>query len=209
MKTDSPISWPRKYDLFGVNVSATTYDEASETILQAARQRVPAVVSLHAAHAVVTASDDPQLRETVNAFQIVATDGQPVRWAMNLLHRANLRDRVYGPELMLRLCERAAEEGVSIYLHGSSPEVIERLRENLTARYPGLEVAGAESPPFRSLTDEEDAAMVRRINASGAGIIFIGHGCPKQNHFAGAHRDRIEGVQVCVGAAFDFHEGQK
>lgn len=209
MKTNSPIRWPRKYDLFGVNVSATSYDEAGEAILQAARQRVPAVVSLHAAHAVVTASDDSQLRDTVNSFQIVATDGQPVRWAMNLLHRVGLRERVYGPELMLRLCERAAREGVSIYLHGSSPEVIDKLQKNLTAKFPGLRIAGAESPPFRTLTDEEDEAMVRRINASGAGIVFIGLGCPKQDQFAGEHRDRIEGVQVCVGAAFDFHAGHK
>jgi exopolysaccharide biosynthesis WecB/TagA/CpsF family protein len=190
-------------------VSATSYDEACDCLMAAARERVPAIASLHAAHAIVTSSLDPVLREEVNRFDIVATDGQPVRWAMNWLHRAGLKDRVYGPELTLRLCQRAAQEGVSIYLYGGSPEVVERLRRNLIERYPGLEVAGAESPPFRKLTPEEDAAMVERINASGAGLVFIGLGCPKQDHFAADHRDTIQAVQVCVGAAFDFHAGNK
>ena len=207
--TQTAIPWPEKHDLFGVQVSATTYDGAADAILQAARARVPAVVSLHAVHAVVTASGDPALRQAVNTFQIVASDGQPVRWALNLLHRTGLRDRVYGPELMLRLCRRAAEEGVPVYLYGSSPQVIEELQRNLPAKYPALQVAGAESPPFRPLSPREDDEMVRRINDSGAGIVFLGLGCPKQDRFAYEHRRRINAVQVCVGAAFDFHAGNK
>jgi exopolysaccharide biosynthesis WecB/TagA/CpsF family protein len=178
-------------------------------ILAAAHQRQPAAVSLHAAHAIVTASDDPLLREKVNRFQMIAPDGQPVRWALNWLHGAKLKDRVYGPELTLRLCQAAAEQGVPIYLYGSSPDVIVALSHNLTERYPGLIIAGAEAPPFRALSPEEDAEMVARINASGAGLVFIGLGCPKQDHFAADHMDRIQGVQVCVGAAFDFHAGNK
>lgn len=203
------IRWPVKYDLFGVKVNATTYGEAETLIFDAARQQMPAVVSLHAVHAVVTAAGDPALREKVNGFQIVAPDGQPVRWALNLLYRTGLRDRVYGPELTLRLCRRAAEDGVPVYLYGSTPETIEKLQENLAASFPGLQIAGAEAPPFRPLTPEEDEAMVERINRSAARIVFIGLGCPKQDHFAYDHRDRIEAVQVCVGAAFDFHAGTK
>ncbi len=203
------VLWPPRHDLFGVQMSATTYEQAVEAILHAAQSGQPAAVSLHAAHAVVTASDDPALRAKVNRFQMIAPDGQPVRWALNWLHRAGLPDRVYGPELTLRLCHAAAERGVSIYLYGSSPEVIERLSRNLVERFPGLMIAGAEAPPFRALTEEEDDAMVQRINASGAGLVFIGLGCPKQDHFAADHMDRIRGVQVCVGAAFDFHAGNK
>lgn len=203
------IPWPAKYDLFGVKVNATTYDEAVTLIFDAARQQMPAVVSLHAVHAVMTAAGDSTLREKVNKFQIIAPDGQPVRWALNLLYRTGLRDRVYGPELTLRLCRRAAEDGVPVYLYGSTPETIEKLQENLAARFPGLQIVGAEAPPFRPLTPEEDEAMVERINRSGARIVFIGLGCPKQDHFAYDHRDRIEAVQVCVGAAFDFHAGTK
>jgi exopolysaccharide biosynthesis WecB/TagA/CpsF family protein len=203
------VQWPKKCNLFGVQISATTYDEAAQAIVQAAGAGEPAIVSAHAVHAVVTASGDPALREAVNSFQLVAPDGQPVRWALNWLHRVGLRDRVCGPELMLRVCQRAADEGVPIYLYGSSPPVILALEKNLLARFPGLVVAGAESPPFRALTEEEDREMVERINGSGAGILFIGLGCPKQDFFAYQHRGRIRAVQMCVGAAFDFHAGVK
>jgi exopolysaccharide biosynthesis WecB/TagA/CpsF family protein len=202
-------AWPRRCDLFGVRVSATTYDEVCDSIVGAVRAEEPAVVSFHAVHAIVTSSTDRELLRKVNSFDIIAPDGQPVRWALNRLYDARLPDRVCGPELMLRLCERAAAEGISIYLYGSSPEIIDALITNLTQRYEGLIIAGAESPPFRKLSAEEDAEMVRRINDSGAGIVFIGLGCPKQDHFAADHRDRIRGVQVCVGAAFDFHAGHK
>jgi len=203
------ISWPAKHDVFGVYVSATDYEETVEQLIRAAQQRIPAVASFHAAHAVVTASDDARLRQRVNSFDIVAPDGQPVRWALNVLHRACLSDRVYGPELMLRLCRRAAAEGVSIYLYGgASDAVLNDLKTNLRKKFPDLQIAGAEAPPFRPLTTDEDDAVVRRINQSGAGVVFIGLGCPKQDHFAFEHRDRLHAVQACVGAAFDFHAGR-
>lgn len=91
----------------------------------------------------------------------------------------------------------------------AGPQVVEKLRDNLLDRLPDLEIAGYESPPFRPLTPEEDAEVVRRINNSGAGIVFIGLGCPKQDLFAYEHRDRIHAIQVCVGAAFDFHAGSQ
>ena len=201
--------WPRRRNVLGVNVSATTYSEACDAIMAAAHAGRPAVVSLHAVHAIIESCRNPELLRKVNEFEIIGPDGQPVRWALNLLHGAGLTDRVYGPELMLRLCDRAADERVSIYLYGSSPEVIEQLRIKLPQRFPGLVIAGAESPPFRALSKEEAEEMVRRINASGAGLVFIGLGCPNQDHFAHDHPNRLRGVQVCVGAAFDFHAGNK
>ena len=200
-------SWPPKHDLFGVLVSSTTYEEAVHAIARAAKLGEPAIASLHAVHALVTASDDAKLRDAVNQFEMIAPDGQPVRWALNRLHGTKLADRVYGPELMLRVCRRAAADGISIYLYGSSQTVIDALCRELAKRYPTLTIAGAESPPFRALTTEEDAAVVSRIHESGAGIVFIGLGAPKQDLFAYEHRERIQAVQVCVGAAFDFHAG--
>ena len=203
------FAWPPKVDLFGVAVSPTTYDEAVAVILRAARRRIPGVVACHAVHALVTAAGDPVMRKRVNGFDMVTPDGQPVRWALNLLHDTTLKDRVYGPELMLRLCREAARAGISIYLYGGSPEVVERLRVNLLQKCPALEIAGYESPPYRSLTEAEDRAAVERINASGAGLVFVGLGCPKQDVFAYEHRETVRGVQLCVGAAFDFHSGAK
>ena len=205
--TAPTIDWPVKYDLFGVRVTASDYDQIVDVVLRAAKERVSAVVSLHAVHAIVESTRDPELLAKVNRFEAVLPDGQPVRWALNRLHGLEIRERVYGPELMLRLCSRAADDDLPIYLYGSTPNVLELLQLKLLALFPGLHIAGAESPPFRALTPEEDAAVVRRINDSGAGIVFIGLGCPKQDHFAADHADRFRAVQVCVGAAFDFHAG--
>ncbi|REJ67848.1 MAG: glycosyltransferase [Planctomycetota bacterium] len=201
------VTWPEKRDLFGVLVTPTTYEEATRTIVAAGRRRESSVVSCHAVHAIVTFGSDESLRSKANTFEMITPDGQPVRWALNSLYKTELPDRVCGPELTLRVCEAAAQEGVSIYLYGGSPEVVAQLAKNLEAKYAGLKIAGYESPPFRPLTEEEDAAVIERINASGAGLVFIGLGCPKQDLFAFDHRDRIQAVQLCVGAAFDFHAG--
>ena len=203
------MTWPAKYDLFGVQASATCYDEVVSAVIRAAKRGTPGAVDFMSAHGLVAGARDPKFREVLNSFSIVASDGQPVRWALNFFHGAGLKERVYGPELTIRLCRAAAEHGVPIYLYGSSPEVIELLQKNLLDKYPALKIAGAESPPFRALSPEEDAAVVRRINDSGAGILFIGTGCPKQEQFAYEHRDSIKAVQMCVGAAFDFHAGKK
>jgi exopolysaccharide biosynthesis WecB/TagA/CpsF family protein len=203
----SAVVWPRKLDIFGVQVSPTSYAEAVETAIAAARHRQSSVIACHAAHAIVTASNNSDLRAKVNRFEMITPDGQPVRWALNMIHGAKLRERVYGPELTLRLCEAAAREKIGIYLYGGTPNSLTRLQENLFKHFPDLIISGFESPPFRPLTAEEDQAVVARINGSGARIVFIGLGCPKQDHFAADHRDRIQAVQVCVGAAFDFHAG--
>jgi N-acetylglucosaminyldiphosphoundecaprenol N-acetyl-beta-D-mannosaminyltransferase len=209
MNGNGKPQWPPKRDVFGVGVSVTDYDEAVATIVAAGRRHDSAVVSLMSVQGLVMASNDAALRRATNAFELVAPDGQPVRWALNLLHRTRLRERVCGSELMARLCRRAAEEQVPIYLYGGEPAVLESLRASLTARYPKLPFAGVESPPFRPLTPEEDAAAVQRINDSGAGLVFLGLGYPKQDYYAHAHRGRIRGVQLCVGAAFDFLSGNK
>lgn len=119
--TDQAARWPPKADVLGIAVSPTDYGEAADAIVQAAKTCRPGVVSCHAVHAIVTASCDPALREKVNTFDMITPDGQPVRWALNLLHRAGLTERVYGPELMLRLCQAAAADGVPIYLYGGRP----------------------------------------------------------------------------------------
>jgi exopolysaccharide biosynthesis WecB/TagA/CpsF family protein len=194
----------------GVAVSATNYQETLDRLFEAAENNASAIASFHAAHAVVCASSDAELGRRVNSFNIVAPDGQPVRWALNALYGTRMQDRVYGPETMRRICERAAREAVPIYLYGGAQQdVLDKLIAELERSFPGIIVAGAESPPFRPLTSEEDAAVVKRINASGARFVFIGLGSPKQEHFAYEHRESIQAVQLCVGAAFDFHARTK
>ncbi|HEX8912270.1 MAG TPA: WecB/TagA/CpsF family glycosyltransferase [Humisphaera sp.] len=204
------VRFPAKVELFnGVRMTPTTYAEVVDTLIAAAKARQPAITAFAANHILSMAATDPAFRARMNDFDLVAPDGQPVRWAMNYFHKAGLTDRVYGPNLTWKLCAAAAERGVSIYLYGSKPEVIEKLKARLLEAFPKLVIAGAESPPFRPLTAEEDAAVVERINNSGAGLLFIGIGAPKQENFAHAHKDSIVPVQVCVGAAFDFHAGVK
>lgn len=210
MNTNSPsVCWPAKHDIFGINVSATSYDELTGKIVGAAKRGQKAIMTFAAVHCVMCGVQDNEHRKRLNEFDVFATDGQPVRWAMNTLHGAGLKDRVYGPELTRRVCQAAADNGVSIYLYGATDEVLAKLQENLLTMFPALKIAGVESPPFRPLTAEEDAAAIKRINDSGAGILLIGLGAPKQEKFAYEHRESINAVQLCVGAAFDFHAGVK
>jgi N-acetylglucosaminyldiphosphoundecaprenol N-acetyl-beta-D-mannosaminyltransferase len=199
----------RKCDVFGVHVTPTSYDELTRWCIDRAQRGEGGIVDLMPVHGLVSAARDESYRAKMNAFDAVAPDGQPVRWALNHFYSAGLTDRVYGPELTLRVCRAAAAFGVPIYLYGATTEVIEALATKMLAMYPELKIAGKESPPFRPLTKDEDAAVIERINSSGAGIVFLGIGCPKQELFAYEHRHSIKAVQLCVGAAFDFHAGNK
>jgi N-acetylglucosaminyldiphosphoundecaprenol N-acetyl-beta-D-mannosaminyltransferase len=196
-----------KLNVLGVQVDALDYRGAVEAIVAAARARQCMTVSALAVHGVMTGVRDPVHRYRLNHLDMVVPDGQPVRWTMNLLHGARLADRVYGPRLMLELCERAAAETLPVFLYGSRPQVLEQLRENLAARVPGLVIAGAEPSRFRRLSLEERQAVADRIRESGAAITFVGLGCPRQEVWAYEHREKLGMPIVAVGAAFDFHAG--
>jgi exopolysaccharide biosynthesis WecB/TagA/CpsF family protein len=202
-------TWPGKRNVLGVGVSVTTYQELLECVFQFARMRRPACVTHLAVHGLVTVSRDRELWDFLNEFEAVAPDGMPVKLALNALYKTRLPDRVYGPEFTLRVCERAAADGIGVYLYGSYPNVVKALREKMLERYPQLRVVGCESSIFRPLTEAEDENLVNRINASGAGVVFLGLGCPLQERFAHEHRNKVRAVQICVGAAFDFISGNK
>jgi N-acetylglucosaminyldiphosphoundecaprenol N-acetyl-beta-D-mannosaminyltransferase len=209
MKATRRQELPPRFEVFGTRVSATRYEELVPLLMARAAAHEPTTVDHMPVHVLVEAARNAAFRRRLNELDIVAPDGQPVRWAMNWLHATGLKERVYGPELMLRLCREACRRGISIYLYGSTPEVLERLVQSLRDRFPGLAIAGWESPPFRPLSASEDAAAVDRINRSGAGLVFLGLGGPRQEVFAHAHRASISAVQLCVGAAFDFLAGTK
>jgi N-acetylglucosaminyldiphosphoundecaprenol N-acetyl-beta-D-mannosaminyltransferase len=201
--------WPVRRRVLGVPISCTTYDELVASAIEAGRHRAPALITAFAVHGVVTAAEDPAFRRCIEDFHVVTPDGQPIRHALNLLYRAGLRERVYGPELTVRLCKRAAECAVPVYLYGSTPQTVTRLRDALIARFPALRVVGAEPSVFRPLSVHEDHLLIERINRSEAGIVFVGLGCPRQEIFAHEHYPAVRAVQVCVGAAFDFIAGTK
>ena len=196
-----------KRDILGVMVDVVDYESAVDQIVHAAKARRGFTATALAVHGVMTGALDPEQRFRLNELDLVVPDGQPVRWALNLLHSTHLRERVYGPTLMLALCERCASDGIPIYLYGSNESVLVKLRERLEKRFPALTIAGAQPSRFRRITPDEKAKIVEDIRGSGARLVFAGLGCPRQEVWAYEFRDALSMPVVAVGAAFDFHAG--
>lgn len=196
-----------KHDLLGVLVDALDYDAAIGKVLTAARARQPLALTALAVHGVMTGVNDPAHRARLNALDVVAPDGQPVRWGLNLLHGTGLRDWVSGPELVLRVLDRMAREELPVYLYGSTPATLDRLAASLRRRFPALRIAGAEPSKFRLAAPGELAGIAERITASGARLVLVGLGCPRQEAFVFAMRPRLDVPLMAVGAAFDYHAG--
>jgi N-acetylglucosaminyldiphosphoundecaprenol N-acetyl-beta-D-mannosaminyltransferase len=209
MVSDVSIPWPKKENLFGVEVSATRYQEVVDVVIDAAVARRGGVATFLSVHGIVSAVTDSAYRRRVNTCDIVGPDGQPVRWALNFFHKSGLQDRVYGPQVMRLVCQRCEELGLSIFLCGSTPVVLALLGSSLREMFPDLKIAGADSPPFRPLTVDENDELCQKINRSGAAVVFVGLGVPRQEIFADSNRHKIRAVQLCVGAAFDFLAGNK
>jgi exopolysaccharide biosynthesis WecB/TagA/CpsF family protein len=197
-----------KHTVLGVKIDALDYEAAVARIVQAAHRRQPLTVSALAVHGVMTGVGDPAHRYRLNAFDLICPDGQPVRWALNLLYGTALKDRVYGPTLMLETCRAAAREGLPIFLFGSSADTLARLEARLLQEFPSLQIAGKRSSRFRTLSDDEWQSLVQEIRDSGAAILFVGLGCPRQEVFAFEARDQVSIPTLAVGAAFSFHSGE-
>ncbi len=198
-----------KKEVLGVYVNAVDYEAGVRAIIDAAEQQKPFAVSALAVHGVMTGALDPEHRYRLNAIDLVTPDGQPVRWALNRLHGAALPDRVYGPNLMLRTCAAAAARGLPIYLYGATAELLGTLTTALAERFPGLIIAGARPSAFRTLSAEERAAVDREIIGSGARIVFVGLGCPRQETWVYEHKAALSMPLIAVGAAFDFIAGKQ
>jgi exopolysaccharide biosynthesis WecB/TagA/CpsF family protein len=197
-----------KKNLLGVNVNAVDYEAAVERIMTAAVEQRRCTVSALAVHGVMTGVEDPGHQYRLNQLDLVVPDGQPVRWALNTLYGTSLSDRVYGPQLTLRVCAEAAKRGTPVYLYGSRADVVEALAHALTGRFPGLRIAGFQPSQFRRLTEGEQRELVDEIRASGAQILLAGLGCPRQEVFAYEMGRYLRMPILAVGAAFDYHSGQ-
>ena len=196
-----------KQNILGVGISAVDYEAAVEKIISSARSKRALAVSALAVHGVMTGALDSVHRHRLNGLDLVVPDGQPVRWAMKWLYGVELPDRVYGPTLTLKVCEKAAQEGLSIYLYGSRQEVLEKLKVNLLKKFPTLKIAGSEPSRFRQVTADEQAEIAETIRKSGASIVLVGLGCPRQETWVFENREFISLPLMAVGAAFDFHAG--
>jgi N-acetylglucosaminyldiphosphoundecaprenol N-acetyl-beta-D-mannosaminyltransferase len=199
---------PTAIEVLGVPLALIDYDRTMDWIDAAVAAEARGYVCVAAVHTVMACREDPELRSAVLASSLTVPDGQPLVWAMNALGH-DLPSRVYGPELMARYCERAALTGARLFLYGGRNQgALVQLALNLRTRYPGLQIVGGYSPPFRPLTDEESEAVASEINRSQADVVWVGIGVPKQEKWMAAMRDRLTApVLVGVGAAFDFHAG--
>lgn len=193
--------------VLGQRLDATSYGDATRRVLRWAKERRSSYVCVTNVHVVMEGWDDPEYRKVINGGDLVTPDGVPLVWSLKALG-VKSATRVYGPDLTLHVCEAAARERIPVALYGGSPESLREFVVVLERRFPGIEVACSISPPYRPLTEEEDLAYTRQIEESGAGILFVGIGCPKQERWMAAHKGRLSMPMLGVGAAFDFHSGR-
>jgi N-acetylglucosaminyldiphosphoundecaprenol N-acetyl-beta-D-mannosaminyltransferase len=196
-----------KKNLLGVLVNGIDRESAADLILQSARERRTFAVSALAVHGVMEGVLDPAHLYRLNHLDMVVADGQPVRWALNLLHSVGLKQRVYGPSLTLSVLVRAEREHVPVYFYGSTDEILKLLCVNLKAQFPALIIAGMQASTFGRTAPEAADRTADRIRQSGAQVVFVGLGCPRQEVWAYEFRRRLAMPIIAVGAAFPFLAG--
>ena len=199
---------PATVEVLGIPLARIDYAGTIDWMERAIAASERRYVCVAAVHTVMAAQEDEELRAAVLGADLVVPDGQPLVWAMNALGE-RLPDRVYGPTLMWQACARAARSGTRAFLYGGRDEAaLERLQSALREAHPGLDIAGSHCPPFRALTRGEEDEVAAKIDASGADVVWVGIGVPKQEKWMARMRPRLAApVLVGVGAAFDFHAG--
>lgn len=207
MKANTETTMPAG-SILGSRINALGWTDTLHVLSDWAAQRQSRYVCISNVHMVVTARDDRQLAHAMRQADMATPDGAPIAWMLRRLGFAN-QPRISGTELMRAYLAQASTRGESVFFFGSTEDTLARLQQKLLAEFPALVIAGAISPPFRQLTDTEDAAIVAQINASGAGTVWVSLGCPKQEKWMHAHRGRVAAVMLGVGAAFDFIAGTK
>ena len=207
----APAAGVRTRDIVGVPVSMVDYERTTQVMDRLVTTRERGYVCVAPVHAVMEAQDDPEMLAALRGATLVVPDGIPVVWAANLLGESpRLDDRVYGPELMLRFSALCAERGHRVWLYGGRDQgSLAQLALALRERYPGIQIVGGYSPPFRALSPEEERSVADQINAAQPDVVWVGIGVPKQEKWMANMRDRLEVPVMCgVGAAFDFHAGR-
>jgi N-acetylglucosaminyldiphosphoundecaprenol N-acetyl-beta-D-mannosaminyltransferase len=193
--------------IVGSRIDVTSYTQACDRIQAWVIDQIPCYIVAANVHVVMTAYWNRAYRQVVKNAALVTPDGMPLVWALRLLGQQTAT-RVYGPDLMLAWCQRAAEMELSIYLYGGTEAMLQKLDQKLRSQFPSLIIAGAYAPPFKTLTPAEEIEDIERINASGAKVVFIALGCPKQEYWMARQQSQVHAVMIGVGAAFAFHSGE-
>lgn len=194
-------------NVLGVLVDAVDRDAAVERVIRAAHRPEPYRVTALAVHGVMTGAWNIAQRKRLNGFDLVVPDGQPVRWALNLMYRTALRSSVRGTDLALAVLDSAEQEKLSVFFYGSTEETLAHVVARVEERHPDLHVAGAMPSAFRAVDTDTQEVIAARIRDSGADLVFVGLGCPRQETFVSAMTGRIGVPLIAVGAAFDYFAG--
>ena len=202
-----PVGTPERRKVLGQHLDAVTYQEVVDSVMFWAKRGESRYVCVTNVHVVMEGWDHPAYRSIVNDADLVTADGVPLVWCLRAMG-IKYASRVYGPDLTWLVCERAAQEGLSIALYGGTEDSLLEFMEVLHQRYPKIDIACAISPPFREINVAEDRSYRDAIIASGADLLFVGIGCPKQELWMHSHVGELKIPMLGVGAAFDFHSGR-
>jgi N-acetylglucosaminyldiphosphoundecaprenol N-acetyl-beta-D-mannosaminyltransferase len=192
--------------ILGMRLDTTSYEEATKKIIAWAKVGESRSILAANTHLVMESYDSNSFRSVTNSSDLVTPDGMPLVWWLRAKGVKN-QQRVYGPELMLHVCQSAAKEKVPVGLLGSTQVVIKALVEQLMVRFPELQINFINSPPYRTLSTVEDDILIQQIRDSGVKILFVGLGCPKQELWIDEHMGKVKAAMLGVGAAFQFHSG--
>jgi N-acetylglucosaminyldiphosphoundecaprenol N-acetyl-beta-D-mannosaminyltransferase len=192
--------------ILGVRVDATNYDDIAQQITGWARNKESRSVFVCNVHMIMEAHDAPPFRQAINEADLVTPDGMPLVWALKA-QGIKHATRADGSGIVARLLEEAANKKIPIALYGGTEQSVAAFQQFAHSRHPEIEFVAAILPPFRPLSDAEDAVYTRQLANSGARLVFVSLGCPKQEQWIAAHRGQILAVLIGVGAAIDFHGG--
>jgi N-acetylglucosaminyldiphosphoundecaprenol N-acetyl-beta-D-mannosaminyltransferase len=202
------VELPPRFNVLGTGVSALSLAQARDLVLAARGRSRLGYVCLCTTHGLGEARRDPALHAIFNHSYLTTPDGMPLVWLGRRQGHKEIT-RVYGPDLMLAVCDAGRAAGLRHYFYGGQPAVAELLREKLTARFPGLVVVGTFTPPFRPLTEPEFATLRADVARTKPDIVWVGLSTPKQEQFMAGAWERLDaGLLIGVGAAFDFHSGR-
>ncbi len=193
-------------NIIGSPVTALPFHYQMKIIMQWASKHLSKTVCVANTHMLIEAYWKPRFGSVLQTADLVTPDGMPLVWMMKMMGAAT-QNRVAGMDIFLALCEAAACQNTSLFLLGSQSAVLNRMRARLQKEFPNLCIAGMEPLPFRPLTAAEDQSLIRRVNASGAGLVFVALGCPKQEEWIADHKNRIQAVMIGLGGVFPVYAG--
>ncbi len=194
-------------NILGVGISAINMKMALDQITKWIESNKSHYICVTDVRCIIDAQENGKLRSILNNAFMCTPDGMPTVWIGKFKGFQHM-DRVYGPDLMLEMMKVSVEKGFTNYFYGGKPGVAEKLKEKLTAKFPGTRIIGTYTPPFRQLNDQEEEQLNEEIHRLKPDIFWVGLSTPKQEHFMAAHLGKLNTkIMIGVGAAFDFHAG--